>query len=422
MNKFAQADLERLDRDRDLVYSMELNDIDPSDRNLFRENTIYPYLERLRVEDPVHFHERSKVGPFWSVTSYRAIRKVDANHKQFSSEPSVTFRDHGYGSSNNFISMDQPKHDEQRKVVAPVTGPKNLAKLEGLIRERAVGIIESLPAGEKFNWVDKVSIELTTQMLATLFDFPFDERRKLTRWSDVSSSTLDSGVFDSPEQRDEEMRECFEYFMGLWDDRKPRPVGNDLISMLLRGEATRNMPEEEFLGNILLLLIGGNDTTRNSISGGVLALNQYPEQFEKIKADQTLIRNMVAEIIRWQTPVSYMRRTALEDVEFEGKTIRQGDKVAMWYASGNRDPEVFDDAHKLIIDRENVRQHLSFGFGIHRCMGNRLAEMQLRILWEELLQRVDNIELAGDPVRYQSNVIKGYKELPVVLTRRESRR
>lgn len=418
MNKFAQADLQRLDRDKDLVYSMALDDLDPSDRNLFRENTIYPYLERLRIEDPVHYHETSKVGPFWSVTTYRAIRKVDSNHKQFSSEPSVTFRDHGYGSSNNFISMDQPKHDEQRKVVAPATGPKNLARLEAVIRERAIGIIDTLPAGEEFNWVDRVSIELTTQMLATLFDFPFEERRKLTRWSDVSSSTLDSGVFETREQRDEEMQECFEYFMGLWDERKPQPTGNDLISMLLRGEATRDMPDNEFFGNILLLIIGGNDTTRNSISGGVLALNQYPDQFEKLRSDPSLIRNMVAEIIRWQTPVSYMRRTALEDIEFEGKTIKKGDKVAMWYASGNRDPEVFEDPHHLKIDRKNARSHLSFGFGIHRCMGNRLAEMQLRILWEELLSRIDHIELAGEPIRYQSNVIKGYKELPVVLKRR----
>ena len=207
MNEFARSDLERLDRERDRAYGLDLDDVDPSDRRLFQENTLYPYLERLRNEDPVHYHERSFVGPFWSVTRYRDIRKIDANHKQFSSEPSVTFVDEDYSTTNNFISMDQPRHDEQRKVVAPVTGPRNLAELESVIRERAVAIIESLPVGEEFNWVELVSIELTTQMLATLFDFPFEERRKLTRRSDITTASIDSGIVESTAQRHEELAE-----------------------------------------------------------------------------------------------------------------------------------------------------------------------------------------------------------------------
>jgi cytochrome P450 len=413
MNPYAAEDLNRLDAEKDLAASLPIEDIDPSDRRLFQDNVIYSYLERLRTEAPVHFHERSYAGPFWSVTRYRDIRKIDSNHQQFSSEPSVTFVDEDYSTTNNFISMDQPRHDEQRKVVAPVTGPRNLAVLESVIRERAIGIIESLPHRETFDWVERVAVELTTQMLATLFDFPFDERARLTRWSDVTTASVDSGIVESLEQRNRELDECLAYFTGLWEERKDDPSGNDLISMLLRGDATKNMPQEEFFGNLLLLIVGGNDTTRNSITGGVLALNQYPEAFKKVKADPSLIRNMVAEIIRWQTPVSYMRRTALEDVEFEGHMIRKGDKVAMWYASGNRDPEVFESPHELRVDRPNARQHLSFGFGIHRCMGNRLAEMQLRILWEELLHRVESIELAGVPVRNRSSLIKGYASLPV---------
>lgn len=415
MNPYAKADLERLQAERDLAFSLPLEDIDPSDRRLFQNNVIYPYLERLRQQAPVCFHESSYAGPFWSITRYRDIRKIDRNHQQFSSEPSVTFVDEDYSTTNNFISMDPPRHDEQRKVVAPVTGPRNLAALESVIRGRAVNIIEALPHAEPFDWVERVSIELTTQMLATLFDFPFEERARLTRWSDVTTASVDSGIIDSLEQRKRELDECLDYFTGLWEQRKSNPVGHDLLSMLLRGEATRDMRREEFFGNLLLLIVGGNDTTRNSITGGVLALNQYPDEFQKLKRDPSLIRNMVAEIIRWQTPVSYMRRTAIEDVEFEGHVIRRGDKVAMWYASGNRDPEVFDDAHALRIDRPNARQHLSFGFGIHRCMGNRLAELQLRILWEELLQRVESIELAGEPVRNRSTLIKGYGALPVTV-------
>ena len=414
----AAEDLSRLDRERGIAFSLPLEDVDPTDRRLYQDNVHFPYLERLRTEAPIHYHEHSYAGPFWSITRYADIRKIDANHRQFSSEPSVTFVDEDYSSNNNFISMDQPRHDEQRRVVAPVTGPSNLAALESVIRERAIRIIDQLPEGEPFDFVEKVSIDLTTQMLATLFDFPFEERHRLTRWSDVSTASVDSGIVDSLEQRDRELDECFDYFMSLWEERKANPVGDDLLSMLLRGEATRDMPQQEFFGNLLLLIVGGNDTTRNSITGGVLAMAQYPGEFEKLKADPSLVRNMVAEIIRWQTPVTYMRRTALEDVDFEGHKIRQGDKVAMWYASGNRDPEVFESPHELRIDRKNARAHLSFGFGIHRCMGNRLAEMQLRVLWEELLLRVSAIEVVGEPVRNRSTLIKGYQSLPVVINRK----
>jgi cytochrome P450 len=280
MANAAADDLSRLERERDLAFSLPLEDIDPTDRRLYQDNVHFPYLERLRTEAPVYFHEHSYAGPFWSITRYADIRKIDANHQQFSSEPSVTFIDEDYSSNNNFISMDQPRHDEQRKVVAPVTGPSNLAALESVIRERAVLIVDQLPEGEPIDWVEKVSTELTIQMLATLFDLPFKDRYKLARWSDISTASVDSGIVESLEQRNRELRECFDYFMALWEARKANPVGNDLLSMLLRGKATRDMPQEEFFGNLLLLIVGGNDTTRNSITGGVLALNQYPGEFK----------------------------------------------------------------------------------------------------------------------------------------------
>ena len=418
MNPFAEADFNKIEAERDIAYGMAIEDIDPSDRRLFHDNVVYPYLERLRNEAPITYHCHSRVGPFWSVTRYEDIRKIDSNHAQFSSEPSITFVDSEGSTTNNFISMDQPKHDAQRIAVAPVTGPRNLAELEPLIRERAIRIIDELPYGEEFDWVERVAVELTTQMLATLFDFPFEERSKLTRWSDVTTASVDSGLVESPEARMRELDECFAYFKALWQERAKNPVGNDLLSMLLRNENTRDMPDEEFYGNLLLLIVGGNDTTRNSISGGVLALNQYPEQFARLKADHSLISKLVPEVIRWQTPVIYQRRTALEDVDFEGHKIAKGDRVAMWYISGNRDPEVFEDAHALNLDRHNIRSHLSFGFGIHRCMGNRLAEMQLRIVWEEMLKRVDDIQISGDVVRYRSNLIRGYTSIPVTVTRK----
>jgi cytochrome P450 len=313
-----------------------------------------------------------------------------------------------------FIAMDPPKHDLQRATVSGVVAPPNLAKMESIIRERAGKILDDLPRGETFNWVDKVSIELTTQMLATLFDFPFEDRRMLTRWSDVATAAPGTGVVESEEQRRTELLECLAYFTKLWNERSQMAEpGSDLISMLAHGKDTKDMQPFEFLGNLILLIVGGNDTTRNSMSGGVLALNQNPAEYDKLKAKPSLIPNMVSEIIRWQTPLPYMRRTSNVDFELRGKQIKKGDQLLMWYVSGNRDTDVIDRADEFLIDRAQARHHLSFGFGIHRCMGNRLAEMQLRIVWEEIMKRFKHVEVVGDPVRLRSSFVRGITELPV---------
>ncbi len=319
------------------------------------------------------------------------------------------------------IRADAPKHDEQRKGVTGAVSPKNLALLEPTIRRRVADILDSLPVGEEFDWVDRVSIELTTQMLATLFDFPFEERRKLTWWSDCATASPEQvgATSISEEERRAELMECLAFFNRLWEERKDRP-GNDFVSMMAHSPAFQAMEPLEYLGNLVLLIVGGNDTTRNSISGGVYALNRFPDQYQKLRegvarGDSSLIPNMVSEIIRWQTPLAHMRRTALVDSELHGRKIRAGDRVVMWYVSGNRDETVFDDADSLIIDRPNARQHVSFGFGVHRCMGNRLAEMQLRLLWEEIMRRYRHVEVVGEPARICSNFVKGYASLPVRL-------
>ena len=397
----------------EMAHKVPLDELDVSNWHLFEKDAIWPWFERLRREDPVHYHSDSRYGPFWSITKFDDIKAIDKNHQIFSSQPNIGLVDSITDlETASFISMDPPKHDVQRKVVSPVVAPSNLAELEPLIRERVCRILDNLPVGTPFNWVDRVSIELTTQMLATLFDFPFAERSKLTYWSDMATR-----VDVTREERQKELLACLARFTELWHERKDQPPGFDLISMLTHGEDTKDLIERpmEYLGNLTLLIVGGNDTTRNSISGGVLALNQFPAEYDKLRADTSLIRNMVAEIIRWQTPLAFMRRTALEDYEFQGKHIRQGDKVVMWYVSGNRDESHFERADELIIDRPNARQHISFGFGIHRCMGNRLAEMQLRVLWEEIMQRFEFVEVVGEPVRIRSNFVRGYAELPVVV-------
>jgi cytochrome P450 len=403
------------------AYATPLDRIDVSNPHLYQDDTWRPYFERLRREDPVHWCENGMYGSYWSVTRYRDIMAVDTNQQAFSSDAlmgGIVLRDLPMDMRRpSFISMDPPKHDEQRKTVAPIVAPGNLAKLSGTIRERAGRILDGLPRGETFDWVERVSIELTTQMLATLFDFPFEERSKLTYWSNVATVNTRAGSeVDSEAKRNEILDGAVAYFTELWAQRAKQPLRPDLISMLAHGEATRDLPSRphEFMGNLMLLIVGGNDTTRNSISGGLMALNQYPDQYRKLRANPELVTSMVPEIIRWQTPVIHMRRTAMADTEVGGKTIRRGDKVAMWYLSGNRDEEAIEDADSFIIDRARPRQHLSFGFGIHRCVGNRLAEMQLTILWEEILRRdLPMIEVVGAPTRGYSNILRSIGSLPV---------
>jgi len=402
------------------AYATPLDQLNPAQPELFQANAMWPIFERLRKEDPVHFTAESEYGPYWSITKYNDIMAVDTNHQVFSSEPGITIADQDgeEGPLPMFIAMDPPKHDVQRKTVSPAVSPMNLAILEPLIRERAAKILDSLPIGEEFDWVDKVSMELTAMTLATLFDMPQEDRRKLTYWSDVVTAVPGHGLIDTLEEKMQIFIEYHGYFTELWNQRVNAEPAGDLISMLAHGPETRNMTPREYFGNIVLLTVGGNDTTRNTITGSLYALNQNPDQYAKLRADPELIPSMVSETIRWQTPLAHMRRRATQDFEMGGKTIKKGDKVVMWYVSGNRDDEVIHNPDSYIIDRERPRQHISFGFGIHRCVGNRLAELQLKIIWEEIMKRFPDIQVVEEPKRVFSTFVKGYESMKVVIPSR----
>ncbi|MCP3732780.1 cytochrome P450 [Sphingomonas sp. MG17] len=412
----ASQSAEKLEHDK-----LAIEDIDVSDPTIFQKNRQGPIFARLRAEDPVHYCRESRYGPYWSVTRYQDIIAVDSNHQVFSSANATSLdetRAKGRGPNatpvGGFLGMDPPEHDTQRKIVSPALAPANLARFEHLIRERTRNALAGLPIGEEFDWAQTVSVELTMMMLATLLGVPFDERKQLKRWSDVIAGVPGDGVVESWEQRDSELKEMTRAFLTLRETRRMEEPSSDLLSMLAHSPVAQNMSDLEFASNVSILVVGGNDTTRNSMSAGILAFHDHPDQWAKLKANPALVDSAVPEIIRWHTPIMSQGRRATQDHELGGKVIRKGDKVMMWYVSGNRDESAIPDAGQFIIDRARPRQHLSFGFGIHRCLGNRLAEMQLRIFLEEILANDwARIEVT-EPVGYAlSSSVRGINRLRV---------
>jgi cytochrome P450 len=400
------------------AWSLPIEEIDVGRPELFQADMIFPYFERLRRDAPIHYCRGSKLyGPYWSVSCYQDIVEVEADHSTFSSDASlggVTISDLSKDFMlPMFIAADPPKHTAQRAVVKPVMSHTNLEKLEHLLRERTRKVLLELPRGEVVDWVDRVSVELTTQLLATLFDFPWEDRRKLAWWSDVATEMPELPSDQDEKFRQAELLDCLAYFTRLWQERANGKVGADLISQMANSEATRNIDPMEYLGNLILLIVGGSDTVRNTISGGIDAMCKFPDEYSKLRNNPKLIQSAVPEIIRWQTPLAHMRRTATRDCMLYGNRIRGGEKVVLWYVSGNRDKSVIRDADKFIVDRVHPRKHLSFGFGIHRCVGERLGELQLRIFWEEMLNILPKFEVVAPPERVHSAFVRGYKKLLV---------
>ncbi len=395
--------------------------------DIYAEDRWHPIFKEMREKAPINKIEGSDFGSYWNVTTLKAIQHVEALPDIYSSSfehGGITLIDDNALEEPipedqkivmpMFIAMDRPKHTEERRVIAPAFTPGEMDRMSGDIRRRTGELLDSLPVGKAFDWVDLVSIELTTQMLALIFDFPWEDRRKLTEWSDWAG---DVELFRTEETRQARLGKMFEmgaYFQRLWEERKDRGEAPDLISRMIHSPM-KDMSQFEYMGNLILLIVGGNDTTRNSMSGYAYGLNSFPDEREKLEQNPQFITNAVSEIIRWQTPLAHMARTAVEDTTLGGKQIKKGDRLAMWYISGNRDEDYIKDADQFIIDRTHPRTHTAFGYGVHRCVGNRLAEMQLRVMWEEIQARFSKVEVTGDPKLLHSSFVHGITELPVTL-------
>ncbi|MBL0914434.1 MAG: cytochrome P450 [Sphingopyxis sp.] len=403
--------------------------LDVSRAELWREDVWQEPMRQLRAESPIYYCEDSKFGPYWSVTTYKPIQHIEALPKIFSSSweyggitvagDGVEHLKEGEIPMPMFIAMDPPQHTAQRRTVAPAFGPSEIERMRADTVARTAALIDTLPVGQPFDWVEKLSIELTTDMLAILFDFPWEDRHNLTRWSDALG---DIESFDTTELRQARTATAFEMgaaFKELWDHKAKNPGKHDLISIMLQSDAMSHMSEHEFMGNLILLIVGGNDTTRNSMSAYAYGLHSFPEERAKLEVnhDPELAVNAMHEIIRWQTPLAHMRRTAMEDTELFGHQIKKRDKIALWYASANRDEEIFPDGDRIIVDRENARRHLAFGYGIHRCVGARVAELQLTTLISEMQKRRLRVNVLSEPERVNASFVHGYRHMQVELER-----
>jgi cytochrome P450 len=402
---------------------------DVSRSDIYAEDRWQPIFAEMRAQGAMNYVSDSPFGAYWNVVSHKAIQHIEALPELFSSDwekGGITISDPDWETElapdeerfqlPMFIAMDRPKHTGQRRTVAPAFTPAEMKRMEDEIRARTGEVLDSLPRGETFDWVDKVSIELTTGMLAILFGFPWEDRRLLTFWSDWAGDTELGLARDLDTQRREVLHEMAAYFQTLWAERAQGEPTPDLISMMVHSPAMNQMSPQEFMGNLVLLIVGGNDTTRNTMSGIIHAFDKFPDQRKLFEEDPSLIPNAVQECIRYQTPLAHMRRTATEDTEQFGHKIKAGDKLVMWYLSANRDESVFPDADKLDITRENARRHLAFGYGIHRCVGARLAELQLRILLEEMHARRMRVHVAGDVERVRANFVHGFRKLETEIT------
>ena len=385
----------------------------------------FDIFKRLREEAPIYWHEESldfEPG-FWALTKHEDIVRVSKDPMTFSSavgghlmtmgDPEVVDPSAVAAIIGNMIGMDPPDHQIYRKMVAPSFTPKAIRTLEGDMRLKIRELLENVEGKGEFNFVTEISEQLPLWVLCEMMGIPESERPKIR---DLVNNLTDASIQQDPNNAFQiwvNYMELFKMGRDMIEERRKSPT-DDLMSVVANTKIEGGeLPPELLDGFFLLMVIAGNETTRNTLTGGLMALTDNPEEREKLLRDPALISNATDEMLRWVTSVIYFRRTATKDTNIRGQDIKAGDKVVMWYGSANRDEEIFEDGHLFRVDRDNAKKHLAFGAGEHLCLGNRLGHMQIRILFEELLDRFPNIHSTSDPVRIPSNFLAGISELKV---------
>ncbi|HEY8518289.1 MAG TPA: cytochrome P450 [Candidatus Binatia bacterium] len=399
---------------------MELHEVDLVNPDIWVEGVPHEAFRLLRRKAPVFWQEMPGSRGFWAITRYDDVVAVSKDPATFSSYKGGTIlRDLPEEDLNNtrtmMLNMDPPQHSKYRKLVSQGFTPRRTAMLEPRIRAATTAILDAVAERGECDFVRDIAAELPLIVIAELIGVPLEDREKIF---ELSNRLIG---FDDPEFQNSEndgkaaAMEMWMYANQLAQERKNAPR-DDLVSLLMTSEVDgEKLSEMEFDSFFLLLAVAGNETTRNLISGGMLALIEHPDERRKLIENPNLIPTAVEEMLRWVSPVSQFRRTATRDTEIRGQKIREGDKVVIYYQSANRDEDVFPDPFKFDVTR-TPNNHLAFGIGEHFCLGANLARLEIRVMFEELLRRMPDIELAGPVRRLRSNFINGIKEMPVRFT------
>jgi cytochrome P450 len=392
--------------------------VDLSSPDSFVGGVPHDTFRRLRREAPVFWHEDGYgERGFWVLTRYDDVWNVSLDQKTFSSARGTALlpdfpEDQMAAQRELMLNMDPPRHTRYRRLVNAAFSPKVLRKAEEDIRARAREIVDAVVARGRCDFVTEVAAELPLQVIVDMLGVPQEDRHKFFEWSNtmVGADDPEYAVDDMVAQMS--MMQLFAYANELAVDRARRRR-DDLTSLLLEAEVDgEKLSEAEYDSFVMLLAVAGNETTRNLISGAMLALIEHPEQYRRLLDDPSLLPTAVEEFLRWVSPVMHFKRTAMRDLEIRGTSIREGDRVTIWYGAANRDEEKFEHADRFDVGR-TPNDHLAFGIGPHFCLGSHLARLEIRIMFEEVLRRMRNIELDGPVARLRSNFIAGIKHMPV---------
>jgi cholest-4-en-3-one 26-monooxygenase len=399
---------------------MQLSDIDLAHPDNYHSGPPHHMFEVLRREAPVFWHPDAETPGFWALTCHAEVAHASRNPQIYSAQQRTVFMFESNEEDLTNLQMmlvtrDPPNHTKLRRLVSLGFTPRRIAMLEEKVRLRAGEIIDRVAARGECDFVTDLAADLPLQVIAELVGVPMEDRGKVFEWSNKLIGFDDPEYSGDREQQKQSAMDVYLYANQLAEKRREEPK-DDLTSIIMNGEVDcERLTEMEYDLFFLLLIVAGNETTRNAISGGMLALIQHPEQRARLIANPALMTSATEEILRWVTPVNCFRRTAMQDTEIGGQAVREGDQVVMFYPTANRDERVFANPGQFDVAR-TPNDHLAFGMGTHFCLGNALARLEIKIMFEELLRRLPDIELAGPVERLRSSFINGIKRMPVRFT------